>query len=253
MITFNQLGNLGRLGNQMFQYASLVGISKNIKTDYSIPEHDSIVLYEYFNIPNKFSNHQNVNVFYEDKYEFDEYMFNNCDPNTDLFGFFQSEKYFKHVKGEIKKHFTFKDDLKEICKSFILKNFLDQDVISLHIRRGDYLTDGNFFNLSIHYYMTALKLLPKFPVIIFSDDVEWCRTQKEFESDRFILSETYDEGMDMCLMSMCKYHIIANSSFSWWGSWLADSKQTIAPQNWFAGEFANWNTRDLYLPNWIVL
>jgi hypothetical protein len=53
-------------------------------------------------------------------------------------------------------------------------------------------------------------------------------------------------------MSLCDYHIIANSSFSWWGSWLSKSKQTIAPKRWFAGDFLKWNTRDLYIPNWII-
>jgi hypothetical protein len=56
-------------------------------------------------------------------------------------------------------------------------------------------------------------------------------------------------------MSLCNYHIIANSSFSWWGSWLANSKQTIAPKKWFSpnGSLLNWNTKDLYLPNWITI
>jgi hypothetical protein len=53
-------------------------------------------------------------------------------------------------------------------------------------------------------------------------------------------------------MSLCDYHIICNSSFSWWGSWLAKSKKTVAPKNWFGGDCINHNTEDLYLKNWIV-
>jgi hypothetical protein len=88
-------------------------------------------------------------------------------------------------------------------------------------------------------------------VIVFSDDPEWCKNV--FKKDPFIISTFEDPFFDLCLMSLCDYHIIANSSFSWWGSWLANSKQTIAPKKWFAGEFLNWNTRDLYLPNWIII
>jgi hypothetical protein len=138
----------------------------------------------------------------------------------------------------------------EECSSYKTK-FIGTKIISLHIRRGDYISDPSFECLSLDYYWNALKLLPNFPVIVFSDDPEWCKNV--FKKDQFIISPFEDPFSDLCLMSLCDYHIIANSTFSWWGSWLAKSKQTIAPHNWFSGEFANWNTRDLYLPNWIVL
>ena len=57
----------------------------------------------------------------------------------------------------------------------------------------------------------------------------------------------------MCLMSKCKYHIIANSSFSWWGAWLADSEKIIAPKNWFAGDCAHKDTKDMAFGEWTWL
>ena len=160
-------------------------------------------------------------------------------------------KYFINIKDKIKKDFTFHDRISNICSHYRRNNFLNKELISLHVRRTDYLTDKNFCSLSLDYYYDALELLPNLPVMILTDDYEWCKTK--FTSKRFKISKSNNQYIDLCLMTLCDYHIIANSSFSWWGSWLADSKQTIAPRQWFAGEFSSWNTKDLYLPNWIVI
>jgi hypothetical protein len=247
MISFNNIGHMGRLGNQMFQYAALKGIAKHKGYWYSIPSNTS--LSECFQIPETLSNN-NHKVVSVDKFEFDDEFFNRCPDDVDIVGYFQSEKYFKHIEQEIRQDFTFYDIILEECLSY--RNTLtDTQIISLHIRRSDYLSDPNFECLSLNYYWNALKLLPKFPVIVFSDDPEWCKNQ--FIKDSFIISPFKDPSYDLCLMSLCNYHIIANSSFSWWGSWIAESKQTIAPRKWFTGDFSNWNTKDLYLPNWIKI
>ena len=95
--------------------------------------------------------------------------------------------------------------------------------------------------------------MPEVPVLVITNDKEWC--QEKFNNERFITSPFEDACIDLCLMSLSDYHIIANSSFSWWGSWLGKSKKTIAPWNWFSsnGNLSNNNTKDLYLPNWILL
>ena len=90
------------------------------------------------------------------------------------------------------------------------------------------------------------------PVLVFSDDPDWCLSQELFESDRFLISKLNSSEFDLCVMSLCKYHIIANSSFSWWGSWLAKSKKTVSPKNWFGPPLTH-DTKDLYCDNWIVL
>ena len=103
------------------------------------------------------------------------------------------------------------------------------------------------------YYEKALSILPNLPVIVFSDDYEWCKKQELFDSDRFIIAEGNSTDCDLCLMTLCTHHIIANSSYSWWGAWLADSKQVIAPKKWFGGECVNKDTKDLYSNGWKVL
>ncbi len=235
---------MGRLGNQMFQYAAVKGIATHKKYWYSVPNNSDI--FNCFKLPQTLTN-QNKSSINVDKFEFDEYFFNNCPDDIDLIGYFQSEKYFKHIENQIRIDFTFKD---EILKTCLNNKIFNDNVISLHVRRGDYLIDPNFECLSLNYYYDALRLLPDVPVMVFSDDFEWCK--KNFTESRFAIS-TNNYYIDLCMMTLCKYHIIANSSFSWWGSWLAKSKQTIAPKKWFCGEYLNWNTKDLYLDDWILL
>ncbi len=248
MISFNNIGHMGRLGNQMFQYAALKGIATHKGYWYSAPS--NISLNECFKIPETLPN-QNYQSVNEERFEFDQDFFDNCPDNVDIIGYFQSEKYFKHIEQEIRQDFTFYDMIYDMCSHYRSNVFSNTELISLHIRRTDYLTDSNFDCLSLNYYNNALKLLPNLPVMIFSDDPNWCK--EHFSNDRFTISLSDNSRVDLCLMSLCDYHIIANSSFSWWGSWLAKSKKTIAPQKWFSGEFENYNTKDLYLPEWIVI
>lgn len=248
MISFNSIGHMGRLGNQMFQYAALRGIAAHKGYWYSIPS--NVSLFKCFNLNNTLSNN-NLKTFYCDKFEFDEEFFNTCPDDVDIIGYFQTEKYFKHIESDIRKDFKFSNNILNKCINYRDQNFFNKKVISLHIRRTDYLSDNNFQCLSLQYYNDALKLLPQLPIIIISDDIEWCKNI--FTDERYSFSPFTNAFEDLCLMTLCDYHIIANSSFSWWGSWLAKSKQTIAPKKWFSGEFVDWNTKDLYLKNWIVI
>ncbi len=248
MISFNNLGHMGRLGNQMFQYAALKGIASHKGYSYSIPENNELT--SCFKIPLTEKN-QNTQILSIERFEFDQNLLDNCPDDVDLVGYFQTEKYFSHIEKEIRQDFTFYDRITNICSHYKENLFRNQEVISLHVRRTDYLTDKNFYSLPLEYYYQSLDLLPDLPVIVLTDDYEWCKTK--FTSKRFKISKSNNSHIDLCLMSLCDYHIIANSSFSWWGSWLADSKKTIAPKDWFAGDFSSWNTKDLYLPHWIVL
>jgi hypothetical protein len=265
MLAFNYLGKLGRLGNQMFQYASLRGIARNRGYDFCIPNHNQIVQDPYgFEMkielfyPFKMSglNQQNIKMLdrghapvVEEKYfHFDEILFNMCPDEISLAGFFQSEKYFKHIENDIRADFSFKDEILEPCKEMIGSV---GEAISLHVRRTDYLANPNHTTLDLEYYVRALQdFNSNLPVIIFSDDPEWCSNQKIFSSDRFMISESGDQYVDLCLMSLCKYHIIANSSFSWWGAWLSGSDNVVAPIKWFNDSNIDKDTKDLIPDRW---
>ena len=263
MLAFNHLGHLGRLGNQMFQYASLRGIAARRGYDFGIPpskfedEWRSHQLFELFDLPNlprsnvKYLDGGNAPIAQERFFHFDQLLFDQCPNDISLFGYFQSEKYFKHIEDSIREDFVFRDHILEPCKE-IVEGF--DKPVSLHVRRTDYLTNNaNHHNLSLEYYEEALKHFEGRQVIVFSDDPEWCQEQELFSDDRFLVSESGDNKIDLCLMTFCTSHIIANSSFSWWGAWLAKSEQVIAPSKWFGPNNADKETKDLIPETWTII
>ncbi len=264
MLSFNNLGNLGRLANQMFQYASLKGIAKHRGYDFMIPpkdffgRNDKNVRQEKCNLYNVFKIEEKNNIglqqhpiLQERFHEFDKELFVNCPDNVDLFGYYQTQKYFKHIESEIREDFAFDEVLSYDCKQTFSKFLGDVDAISLHIRRGDYMVNPNHPVQPTSYYEQALDQLPKdAPVLVFSDDPLWCQDQEIFEPDRFFISQGNSADVDMCLMSMCRWHIIANSSFSWWGAWLANSEKIFAPKNWFDAECKDKKVKDMSFGDW---
>ena len=262
-VAFNYLGKLGQLGNQMFQYAATKGIASKLNTSFMIPDHReifddgignryTILLHDVFNLDGQRGILQTQNYIQEDNFCFEEKFFNmSSSTNVCLWGFFQTEKYFKHIEKQIRKDFTFKDEIKDECDDLI-KQFTNP--IALHIRRGDFIWNNkNHPPLNLDYYKSALELFDSDrEVIIFSDDTEWCKEQELFADDRFAVAEGGDQFYDLCLMSMCDDFIIANSTFSWWGAWLGNRGKVIAPKKWF-GETLGHDTKDLYCKGWKIL
>jgi len=267
MLTFNNLGNLGRLANQMFQYASLKGIARKHRYDYAIPpvnffgqndplvRNDKLNIYDVFNIDkNNTINVVKNPILQERMFEFDKELFESCPDNVDLYGYYQSPKYFDHIKDEIKSDFTFTNEIESVCDEMIESIDNGRKLIALHIRRTDYTVNPNHPVQSLEYYEEALKHFDKNErIIVFSDDPDWCQQQKLFDNDDIMISEGNDADVDLCLMTKCNYHIIANSSFSWWGAWLADSEHVIAPTNWFADSCADKSVKDMAFGSWMWL
>jgi hypothetical protein len=136
--------------------------------------------------------------------------------------------------------------------------------VSIHIRRGDYLkTKVLEYHgiLPISYYKKAIKQLknkyPDIHLFIFSDDIEWCKSEFSFLDgistiiDNNIKGNTWE---DMCLMTHCRHHIIANSSYSWWGAWLSTkSGIKMAPKYWFNPTIANYDINDFVPDSWQII
>ena len=267
MISFNNIGNLGRLANQMFQYASLKGIARNRGYEFSIPpeqvfgQNDPLVKTSHLNIYNVFENVSKNNIqisrnpiLQERMHEFDEELFRSCPDNVDLYGYYQSPKYFEHIKDEIKNDFSFSKEVEAICSEMFDSIHSDQKVISVHLRRTDYTVNPNHPVQPMSYYEQALKKFDKTDkILVFSDDPAWCKEQELFADDSIMISEGNDADIDLCLMSKCNYHIIANSSFSWWGAWLGDSEKVVAPSNWFADSCAGKSVKDMEFSDWTWL
>lgn len=148
---------------------------------------------------------------------------------SEYIGYFQCEKYFQHRRNEIIDLLKPDDEILNKIKKY--HQYYNN--ISLHVRRNDYVKLYPEIHppQTIEYYNNALRELPKdLYVLIFSDDLVWCK--ENFIGNRFIFIDELDY-IEIYLMTQMKYHIIANSSFSWWGAWLSDAEKIIAPKIWF--------------------
>jgi hypothetical protein len=289
----------------MFQYASLRGIASHRGFDWNIPDKNVPSITDYcIQLPFKMKNLKEGNIgtlnknisnqerhgFYqlaasnpgvknriENSFEFDEDLFNSVEDDTNLDGFFQSEKYFKHIEDEIREDFEFIDGILEPCKEFVSQ--FDK-VIFLHVRRGDAFGFEHLcrFPTFDGYYSPALEHFDEeTAVIVCSDEIEWCKEQKFFDNDRFYFSENnkkfenkcwlWLDGnpesrnstipyTDLCLMSLCDGGITPTSTLSWWGAWLQKNRTNpiIVPDPWFGQDLSKTNnTKDLIPHDWIQL
>ena len=237
----------GWLGNQMFQYACVKALSLRVGDACSFPEKDPN-LHEIFNLN---SNKEFIRSADSSTFLYVEPSFNyrelpvNIPKNLILKGYFQSEKYFKDFENEIREEFTFRH---QATRS------IGKNTCSIHVRRGDYLKlQKNHPVCSMSYYHSAMSLVDADNYLIFSDDPEWCRLN--FTQDNVEVISDQSPSEDMQLMSLCDNHIIANSSFSWWGAWLGKNinKKIIYPSKWFGIDYDAHDTSDLTPDSWISI
>jgi hypothetical protein len=133
-----------------------------------------------------------------------------------------------------------------INKKYPNVNF--ENSCSLHVRRGDYLKYPNIHpTCDVSYYEKSISLVDSENILIFSDDINWCKNNLLIKNKNIFFIEGNQDYIDLWLMSLCKNNIMANSTFSWWGAWLNKNKNklVIGPKKWF-GESLHHNTDDLY-------
>ena len=180
-----------------------------------------------------------------------------------LYGYWQSEKYFINYADQIRKDFAFPALPDGEPQALAARIKACPNAVSVHIRRGDYLSNPSAMAFhgspGAEYYRAALSRIRaeagEATVFVFSDDPQWVRENFDSCGHAF---EVVDLNLpqspqhDMHLMALCRHHVIANSSFSWWGAWLSsEGGLTIAPNRWFAA--SNVNTADIYPPAWVRL
>lgn len=214
-------------------------------------------------IPNKVATLlDSPNYVQEKTLNFDPELLIKVRPSCYLDGYWQSEKYFSRISNELRKELLPRKNLSDSVKKF-LDLISANNSVSLHVRRGDYVKseETNQFHgvCSKEYYAQSWQYIaeridnPSF--YIFSDDMEWAKTELSIPFQTVYVSDSklFSDGDELWMMSRCKHHIIANSSFSWWGAWLSyqEGSITIAPKKWFASLQVNLDDR---LPaSWIRL
>jgi hypothetical protein len=185
---------------------------------------------------------------------------------TTLIGQFQTENYFKKYEADIRQFYMLKDPLSDIGQSS-LKQIKDQPLsVSIHVRRGDYAQNKAYQAIygliTIEHYKRAIEMIKKLHgdnahFFIFSDDPALVTEEFNFLGNKTIMiGDTDFPHEDLYLMSQCKHHIIANSTFSWWGAWLNPNKDktVIAPRWWVTRQtMKTQNTMDIYPEGWLQI
>lgn len=228
--TYEHLGANGRLGNQLWQIAATLG-SVNVGDKAAFDP--DWVYRKYFSLPS---------------HMFDMPFGDITDLGT---GYYQSMEYW----GEpdiIDLCFEWSEYADDIARSIYGEND-HSECVAVHIRRGDYLNHPNHFPIpTSKYYQEAVSRLRKNGTVfyMFSDDIDWCRSHLDYfglTSDETVFVddskatpvevvdrvEEPTDWRDMWLMSQCGYHIISNSTFAWWGAYLANGKTVFYPSVWF--------------------
>jgi Glycosyl transferase family 11 len=281
----------GGLGNQMFQYAmarrtalAIGGKLKlhldwfktqskreyelprfNIDADIASSEDVSAVLgsglvSRFLSGVERFKPYNRRRLITERSFRFDKRFLQIPGPAY-LQGYWQSPKYFDGIEGLLRQEFTPKNPISANAAKLHYEIGGAMSV-AVHCRRGDYVKEEHIAKrhgvCSIAYYREAMQIvLRKFPAahfFCFSDDPGWVKANIKAPGPITYVDFPRDCGStdELYLMSRCTHHIISNSTYGWWGAWLADGDRlTIAPKRWFRDPTIE--TRDLFPPEWVLL
>ena len=280
-ITFSTLGESGGMCSQLQSYASLLAVAKanNKEVVFAKSMFDKgcgIKIFDLLNITPTIK----PDSFFEDfkpkpidfhTTRYDKTLFNLDKSNYDLNGRFDLYTYWYNDIKKTIDGWKFKEDIFATAQERLkrIKNQLgwNKPTVSIHIRRGDYLLPQNnaLAELKNDYYLNALvenfQPIKDYTFLVFSNDIEFAKTQLEGDNLYFVepkgldsYSYTSSEKDDLALLSLCDHHIIANSSYSWWGAYLSKNpnKKVICPTNWVnMNHEAQWMNGNYYPPNWI--
>jgi Glycosyl transferase family 11. len=243
-ISFSQLGKYGRLGNQLFQIAGVMGMAEKYKAQAAFPEWSYQPYFETL-LPRGEMQSSQVTERYFHHYDW------ALTGDSDLLGYLQSEKYFGSFR------FKLKDEFVHLCQARAgLLDFFQDETICIHIRRGDYVNNENYYQLKPEFYIDAL--ITHFPhwrncnILFISDDPEYCRVHFGCLPNAHF-SKGFSDIEDMAFASGCDHFIISNSSFAWWCAYLGEKPHTkiIHCGQLHAGRLAKKGHRDYYPDRWI--
>lgn len=283
---------IGGLGNQMFQYAAGRALAARLGVALKIDLHsfDTYALRQYdlnhlsidakkagadecpdragYSIVRRLGRalgltpKRTLRVYRERAFGFDPSVLALPD-GTYLDGYWQSERYFADQVSLIRRHFTVRTPPSGANVEWLAK-ISSVNAVSMHVRRGDYASNPTTRDVhglcAPEYYARAVELMVRtigtdIEIFVFSDDPDWVRANLNFDyRTHFVIdNDLLHNYEDLRLMSTCRHHIIANSTFSWWGAWLCQDpgKVVISPKRWFSN--ATQDTADLIPSGWIRL
>jgi len=266
----------GGLGNQLFQIASTLHYAKKFnftplfssETKIKSSADDTVrgTYWKIFNTQNKLC------LAKIDKKDYQRYSeksfsykpFKRKYKDIRLNGYYQSPKYVDLVRDEMIS-FLWSNKNVNILVNKIYKEIVDfyntEELVSIHIRRGDYNKILDIHpRQPISYYVEAIRQFPEnMPVVVFSNDQKWCKEElsKEINNSLYFIED--EDYVEVLLMSKIKNNIIANSSFSWWSTYINQNlkSKTIAPKEWFGKDWQgpdgknDWS--DIYCESWVLL
>lgn len=244
--TYKNLGRVGRLGNQLWEIAGIAGLS-NGQNFYVRPSWD---YKSYFSLPDPaYVKPKGTKII---------------DGGTE---YFQDLRYWSHIVDEVHGWFQPSEKSLEIMRvNYDLDHMKSLTTCSIHVRRGDYLENPNLFPfVGLNYYKNAINkvcsLDDNVTFFVFSDDIEWCKENFSSIDKNFVYIKGVarpvevrdrkgepEDQFDLFLMTECDYHIISNSTFSWWGAFLSDDKNVLYPSRWYGPGLSNINWK-LMIPN----
>lgn len=255
-VTYANLGHVGRLGNQLWQIASTVGIARAHGLEPVFPKWD---YRPFFSLPDSW-----FGLTGEEKESTDF-----VDLDQRYATYLQDYSLFGDVEDEIREIFKPSRLALDYLEEY---SWMTHDATSMHVRRGDNLRELNPATAGWHpltpisYYADAYGMLGG-PVIIFSDDAEWCQENllphmPDARVFQGIVRPDVPGGywtapvldwIDLQLMARCERHCIANSSYSWWGAFLADKQQVIYPKCWYGKNLSYIPWNDMIPAHWTGL
>jgi Glycosyl transferase family 11 len=257
----------GGLGNMMFQAAFALAFSFENNCRYALQNFEESCRFnslflrrESFSYEHNVFRHFDLNYkihradyVYEVPFHFTLPHYNKNKINF-YKGYFQSQKYFLNYHDQIKSYYWPENALIKFIKNKYSFDF--QDFISIHVRRGDYLSQQSKHPVvTLDYLEKSIKYFgPNKKYLVASDDIFWCKNiLKHIPNVVFIENES--DVISLYMMSLCSHNIISNSSFSWWSAWLNKNsdKKIIRPEIWFGKDYESLNIKDICPESWMAL
>lgn len=254
-LAYGNLEHAGRLGNQLWQISSTLGVARSKNMRPLFPSEWSYR--PFFSCPDSWFGLASPRMPSPMVYV------NHIDPRAKPY--LQDLSLWKDCEDEV---------LRALQPSAMAQEIVDEEwdrldvgkaggTCAVHIRRGDYVTNpaGSLCSLKLDYYHMAMSALlgEVDNFIVFSDDIEWCKKNidantfyegipRPKEQDKRYMTAPILDWLDLFLMAKCRNHIISNSTYSWWGAWLSGNESPLYPSQWFGDEMADYIDFRLMIP-----